>query len=101
MDVLWLDVSMWTGLRGDFLPFTDVACDPPDPAPRSVQEWQEWAAHYLAVVAEQDGWQAGRYHYTAERRDDDERTVEVIVHGHFSWDPQPALNTLNTLPPLL
>jgi len=32
-------------------------------------------------VARADGWQSGRYHYTAERRDPDGRVLEVFVQG--------------------
>jgi hypothetical protein len=82
---IWLDVQMWTGLRGHVQQFTEVACAAPDPAPVDTVDWQEWAAAYLEAVAEQDGWQPGRYHYTAEQRDDTGRALEVLVRGIWEW----------------
>lgn len=58
---------MWTGLRGTFHPFLDVACDPPEPVPTLEGDWQTWAALNLEAVAAHEQWQAGRYHYTVER----------------------------------
>ena len=81
MDVVWLDVQMWTGLRGAFHPFIDVACDAPEPLPAAPGDWQRWAGAHLDAVARHEGWQAGRYHYSAERRDDDGRTLEVFARG--------------------
>lgn len=83
MDTVWLDVSMWTGLRGNFHPFTDVACDAPEPLPDESAAWQQWAVANLGAVAQRDGWQPGRYHYSAERRDEKGRTLVVLVRGHW------------------
>jgi len=85
MDVVWLDVQMWTGLRGTFHPFTDVVCDAPDPQPAESGDWQHWASAYLGLVAQQDGWQPGRYHYSAERRDEGGHTLEVFARGLWEW----------------
>lgn len=87
MDVVWLDVRMWTSLRGHFHPFTAVECDPPEPTPADDVEWQRWAAQYLGIVAAQDGWQPGRYAYSAEQRDDHGRTRATLIRGHFEWAP--------------
>jgi len=70
MEQVWLDVQMWTGLRGNFHPFTDVVCDAPDPLPDVVDDWQRWATAHLGAVAAQESWQPGRYSYSAEQRDD-------------------------------
>ncbi|WP_246631301.1 hypothetical protein [Pseudonocardia nigra] len=86
MDVVWLDVQMWTGLRGTFHPFTDVACEAPDPLPAIEGEWQRWASQYLGVVAMQEGWQAGRYAYSAERRDDGGHTLKIFARGQWQWN---------------
>ena len=85
MDVVWLDVQMWTGLRGTFHPFLDVACDPPEPVPTVEGDWQTWAALNLEAVAAHERWQSGRYSYTAERRDDGGRAMEVFAHGMWDW----------------
>ncbi len=85
MDVVWLHVQMWTGLRGTFHPFLDVACDPPVPVPAIEGDWQTWAVLNLESVAAHEQWQAGRYPYTAERRDDGGRALEVFVHGVWDW----------------
>ena len=47
--------------------------------------WQTWAAAYLEIVAGKDDWQPGRYHYTAELRDDDGRTAQVFTRGQWNW----------------
>jgi hypothetical protein len=86
MDTVWLDVQMWTGLRGNFHPFMDVACEAPDPPPAGPSDWQGWAGAYLAAVAEQERWQPGRYAYTAERRDDAGHPVEVYTRGQWEWN---------------
>lgn len=86
MDEVWLDVQMWTGLRGNFHPFMDVACEAPDPLPAATQEWQQWADAFLGVVAQQEGWQPGRYHYSAEHRDDAGHTLQVFTRGLWEWD---------------
>lgn len=85
MDQVWLDVRMWTGLRGNFHPFTDVVCDAPEPLPEVVDEWQRWAAAYLGAVATHEGWQPGRYHYSAEQRDDGGHTLAVFARGTWDW----------------
>jgi hypothetical protein len=85
VDVVWLDVQMWTGLRGNFHPFMDVSCEAPDPPPADPDEWTRWAAAHLAAVAEQEGWQAGRYHYSAERRSDGGHALEVFTPGIWEW----------------
>jgi hypothetical protein len=87
VDVVWLDVQMWTGLRGNFQPFTEVVLDAPDPVPSSPDEWQHWVARSLAEVAAQDGWQAGRYFFSAELRDDNDRTTQVLSQGQWEWSP--------------
>jgi hypothetical protein len=81
VDPVWLDVQMWTGLQGNFHPFLDISCDAPDPLPADDGEWQRWSGAHLDAVARQEGWQPGRYHYSAERRDDGGRTVEIFVRG--------------------
>ena len=86
METVWLDVRMWTGLRGNFHPFMDVACDAPDPPPIVAAEWQRWAHSYLGAVAQEESWQAGRYAYSAELRDEDGRTVEVLTRGQWEWN---------------
>lgn len=85
VDVVWLDVQMWTGLRGHFHPFLDVACDAPDPLPALEGDWQRWAGAYLEAVAAHESWQPGRYSYSAERRDDGGHTVEVFTRGQWDW----------------
>lgn len=83
MDVVWLDLQMWTGLRGHLQPFTDVGCDAPDPPPHDTQGWQDWATAYLDVVARNEGWQPGRYHYTVERRDEQDHILQVFARGYW------------------
>jgi hypothetical protein len=85
VDTVWLDVQMWTPLRGNFHPFLDVVCEAPDPAPAVEGEWRQWASAHLAAAAEHEQWQPGRYHYTAELRDDNGRQVEVKVRGIWEW----------------
>lgn len=85
MDVVWLEVQMWTPLRGQLRPFTEVICDAPDPLPTDATTWQDWAAAYLDVVAAHDDWQAGRYHYSAERRDEGGHTLQVFARGYWEW----------------
>jgi hypothetical protein len=87
VDTVWLDVSMWTGLRGNFHPFMDIACEVPDPPPADPGEWQQWASSSLGAVAQQEGWQAGRYAYRVERRDDGGHAVEVLTRGQWEWRP--------------
>lgn len=89
METVWLDVQMWTGLRGNFHPFMDVACEAPDPPPRDPAEWQQWANAHLDAVAQREGWQAGRYAYRAERRDDDGHPVDVLTRGQWEWNARP------------
>ena len=86
METVWLDVQMWTGLRGNFHPFTEVACAAPEPAPGIPGEWQQWAGAYLGAVAQLEGWQPGRYAYSAELRDEDGHTVEVLTRGQWEWN---------------
>lgn len=88
MELVFLDVQMWTPLRGNYRPFTDVVCDAPDPAPTDVITWQHWAHDHLAAVAGHDGWQPGRYHFSVEHRDDADHTLQVFARG--LWDYQPA-----------
>jgi hypothetical protein len=85
VETVWLDVQMWTGLRGTFHPFIDVACEAPDPMPAGTGEWQQWAGAHLGAVAQLEGWQAGRYAYRAERRDDGGHTLEVFARGQWDW----------------
>lgn len=85
MDVVWLDVQMWTGLRGTFHPFLDVACDLPEPLPVAEGDWQQWAGLNLRAVAAHERWQPGRYHYTAEQRDDGGHTLQVFAHSLWEW----------------
>jgi hypothetical protein len=85
MDQVWLDVRMWTGLRGTFHPFMDVACPAPEPLPTVVGVWQQWAVACLGTVAAAEGWQAGRYHYSAEQRDDGGHALAVFARGTFDW----------------
>jgi hypothetical protein len=91
MDVVWLDVEMWTGLQGNFLPFTDVECPAPEPLPADDRGWHQWAGAYLSAVAAQDGWQSGRYHYIAESRDDAGRPLEVFARGFWEWGTDPTM----------
>jgi len=83
MNHVWINVQMWTALRGNFHPFLEIECDVPDagPAADDVHAWRERAMATLTRVARADGWQSGRYHYTAERRDPDGRVLEVFVQG--------------------
>lgn len=85
MDSVWLDVKKWTGLRGHFHPFIEVDCKAPDPAPTSPAEWQQWATEQLGAVAQLERWQAGRYAYIAEWRDEDGRRMEVLTRGQWDW----------------
>ena len=85
MDVVWLDVQMWTGLRGSLQPLTDIECDAPQPAPDRLLSWEQWAVEHLTAVAARESWQAGRYHYTAERRDGAGHPVEVFARGYWEW----------------
>jgi hypothetical protein len=85
VDVVWIGVRMWTPLRGHFQQFTDVVCDAPQPEPAAIVEWQRWASDYLGAVAAQDGWQPGRYHFSAERRDDGGHSTEVLAQGMWEW----------------
>ncbi|OLT11481.1 hypothetical protein BJF78_04770 [Pseudonocardia sp. CNS-139] len=84
VESVWLDVRKWTGLRGTFHPFIEVDCQVPEPRPVSGDEWQEWATAQLHAVASRERWQAGRYAYTAERRDEDGRSFEELTRGQ--WD---------------
>jgi hypothetical protein len=83
MNDVWIDVQMWTALRGNFHPFLEIECDVPDggPAADDVDAWRERAVATLTRVADADGWQSGRYHYTVERRDPAGRALEVFVQG--------------------
>jgi hypothetical protein len=90
VDTVWLDVSMWTGLRGTFHPYMDVACEAPDPPPADEGEWQRWAVAYLEAVARGEGWQPGRYAYQAERRDVGGHAVAVLTRGQWEWTPTAA-----------
>ena len=85
VETVWLDVQMWTGLRGNFHPFKDVACEVGEPPPAFAGEWQQWADSYLSAVAQQEAWQPGRYAYSAERRDDDGHILEVLTRGQWEW----------------
>lgn len=76
---------MWTGLQGNFHPFLDVQCAAPDPLPEVVEGWQQWAVASLGTVATTEGWQPGRYHYSAEQRDDGGHTLVVFAEGTFDW----------------
>jgi hypothetical protein len=84
-ETLSIDVRMWTSLRGRLRDFTTVVVDAPDPAPRDAAEWRRWATEYLRVVAEEDGWQPGRYYYRAEVRNESDRTEQVITQGHWEY----------------
>ena len=86
METVWLDVQMWTGLRGNFHPFMDVACEAPDPPPAMAGEWQQWAGSYLWAVAQKENWQPGRYAYSAEVRDDEGHILEVLTRGQWEWN---------------
>jgi hypothetical protein len=89
VETVWLDVSMWTGLRGTFHPL--MACEAPDPPPTDAGEWQQqWAGAYLGAVAQQEGWQAGHYAYRAERRDEGGHPIEVLTRGQWEWTPTAA-----------
>jgi hypothetical protein len=85
VESVWLDVKKWTPLRGIFHPFIEVDCKVPDPAPASRSEWQQWATEQLSAVAQQESWQAGRYAYIAERRDEDGRSMELLTRGQWDW----------------
>jgi hypothetical protein len=63
-----------------------VDCRAPDPAPVSAGEWQQWATAQLGAVALRERWQAGRYAYVAERRDEDGRSVELLTRGQWEWN---------------
>lgn len=85
MDQVWLDVQMWTGLQGNFHPFKDVVCAAPQPLPDLVDGWQRWAVGQLDVVAAQETWQPGRYHYAAEQRAENGRALTVFAQGVWDW----------------
>jgi len=87
MNTVWLDVSMATELQGNFHPFTEIKCDPPDPVPTVSAEWQQWATGQLAHVADYESWQPGRYSYTVATRDDEERPVETFTRGLWELVP--------------
>ena len=82
---LWLDVQMWQPLRGNMLPISDVECESPDPAPTSPQDWHGWAGECLREVADKDGWQPGRYHFTIQQRDSEGRPLEDLGQGFWEW----------------
>ncbi len=84
-DVVWIDVGMWTGLSGSVQPFIDVECNPPTEEPDGPAEWQSWARSHLSQVADQDGWQPGRYHYTVERRDPSGRQTGTLAQDFWDW----------------
>ncbi|MDT7679660.1 MAG: hypothetical protein QOD82_7578 [Pseudonocardiales bacterium] len=84
-DAVWIDVAMWSGLSGKPQPFTDVECNPPDHVPNDREAWKQWALEHLAVVAEQDAWQPGRYHFTVERRDPAGRPLDNFAQGIWEW----------------
>jgi hypothetical protein len=86
VETVWLDVQMWTGLRGNFHPFMDVACEAPDPPPAMAGEWQQWAGSHLGAVAQKENWQPGRYAYSAEVRDDEGHILEVLTRGQWAWN---------------
>lgn len=85
MDVVWIDVSMWTGLSGRVQPFTDVKCDAPEDTPASAEDWKDWALTHLTGLAEQDRWQPGRYHYSVQQRDPSGRPVDTFAEGVWEW----------------
>lgn len=87
MDVVWLDVSMATGLTGKFQSFTEIKCDPPEPTPTVPGEWHQWAAGQLASVADYESWQPGYYAYTVATRDEEDRPVEVFNRGQWELAP--------------
>ncbi len=89
VDDVWLDVQMWTGLRGNFHPFIDILCEVPEPPPEpnDIEGWRGSALATLTRVAAVDGWQPGRYHYTAERRDSVGRPQQVYVQGMVDLEP--------------
>jgi len=84
-DVVWIDVSMWSGLTGKLQPFTDIKCDPPEVGPTGVDNWRVWALAQLEHIAAQDDWQPGRYHYTVEQRDPSGRPLDAYAHGIWEW----------------
>jgi len=83
MDTVWLDVSGTMPLSGNFHPFTEIECDPPEPLPSESGGWQRWASGQLATVAEYESWQPGRYAYSVATRDDAGRPVETFAHGQW------------------
>jgi hypothetical protein len=86
VESVWLDVQKWVGLRGVFHPFIEVDCEAPDPLPGSGSEWQQWATEQLRAVAVRESWQAGRYAYTAERRDEHGYRFELLTRGQWDWN---------------
>lgn len=72
-------------LRGSLHPIADVECEVPDPAPRSPQEWHEWADECLREVADKDNRQSGRHHFTVQERDDDGRSLQELAQGFWVW----------------
>lgn len=85
MEKVSIDVQKWTGLRGNFHPYTEVVCDAPQPLPEEVGTWQQWAADSLLVVARAESWQAGRYHYAAQQRDGEGHTLTTFARGTWDW----------------
>jgi hypothetical protein len=78
-----IDVQMWTPLRGRLHDFTVVVADTPRPAPRDADEWHRWTEAVLVDVAERDGWQSGRYYFTAEGDG-----LGIVARDH--WEYQAA-----------
>jgi len=85
-----LEVRRWTPLRGRLHQFTTVICDIPEPGPRDADEWRRWAVANLEDIAPRDGWQAGRYHFRAEVRDETDHPVEVLAQDHWQYEGSPA-----------
>lgn len=85
MDAVWLDVSATMALSGNFHPFTEIKCDPPEPVPTESGQWQRWATGQLARVAAYESWQPGRYAYVAARRDDNGLPMEVFTRGQWEY----------------
>lgn len=88
--MIWLDVAAAVKLSGNFHPLTEIQCEPPEPTPLSGSEWQMWAVGQLAVVAEYESWQPGRYRYTVQDRDDEGRPCAVHANGLWDLDTHAA-----------
>jgi hypothetical protein len=90
MGVVWIGVTMSSGLSGGFHPLAEVSCELPEPPPTTVAGWQQWATTQLGALAAQEVRQPGRYGYTVERRDRMGNTLQLLSRGVWQLTPLPA-----------